>query len=169
MKKLAYETGNAFVYFKKMLLFSSTVFIISLLAGMVLFAREKIPINPTRLSFSTILTNNFLVSMTIILLGIITFGVLGQFVLIANAVILGRIFIGVFNIYGIAPLLKYVAPHFIFEITGLLFASCISCETNKFFYNFRHTEIKMIRLRYDLIFFILMCFLLIIAAFIESR
>lgn len=167
MKK--FKWSESFVYFKNNLLFSLCLFLVGLGSGSLIFRTEKIPITPQKQAFFTLLQNNFLVCLTIIVAGILSFGILGNFVLLANAVVLGRIFIGVYNLYGIAPLLRYLAPHFIFEITALLLATVISQETYKFFYNFRHVEPKIIYLRYDLAAFGLMLIFLGVAALIEAN
>ena len=169
MTWLVFNFRDAIVYFRKTLLFCSIVLFLSIIAGIIIFSRESITINPTSLSFTTIFKNNFLVALAIMISGILTFGLFGNFIIIANGVVLGRVLIGVFNVYGIHPLIQYIGPHFIFEMTGLLFAYCISCETNKFFYNFRHTDLKIIRLKYNLVFLIVSILLLAIAAFIESN
>ncbi|MBM7636037.1 stage II sporulation protein M [Streptococcus saliviloxodontae] len=169
MKKLMFNITACLKYFKNNLIFTLILFIASLLSGVIIFHSNKIPINPVSPSFNTLLLNNLLVCLTIIFSGIISFGFFGNFVLIANSVFLGRVIVGVYNMYGISPILKYLAPHFIFEITALLIATAISQETNKFFYNFRHTDIRVIRIKYDLIALLIMLTLLCVAAFIESQ
>ncbi|CYU74867.1 stage II sporulation protein M [Streptococcus suis] len=169
MRKFVFNLNSTAEYFKKKLLLNTLVFIVSIVVGMIFFHKEEIVINPTSQDFSSLLVNNTIVCLLIIVMGVLSFGFLGNFVLIANSVVLGRIIIGVFNLYGIVPLLHYIAPHFIFEISALLIATAISQETNKFFYNFRHQDIKIIRIKYNLIASITMFVLLVIAALIESN
>ena len=107
--------------------------------------------------------------LLIVIVGLFSFGILGNFVLAANGVILGRVLIGVFNGYGIAPILSNIAPHFIFETSAMLIATAISCETFKFIYNINHNEPKTIRLRYCLMGLCFVILLLICSCLIESR
>ena len=113
--------------------------------------------------------HNSLSVLLIIVVGLISLGILGNLVLIANGIILGRIFAGVFNNYGLSPLLNNIAPHFIFETLAILIATAISCETFKFIYNIKHNEPKVIRLRYCIVGFCLVILLLIFSALIESQ
>lgn len=169
MKNYACKVRAMLVYFKNNLLFSTILFLLAIGSGMIIFRTEKLAIAPHRQAFWTLLYNNFLVCVTIMLAGILSFGILGNFVLIANGVVVGRVIIGVFSLYGMKPLLHYLAPHFIFEISALIIATVISQETYKFFYNLRHIDIKRIYLRYDLGAFLIMDVLLVIAALIESN
>lgn len=168
MKKFASNLWMTIEYFRKKLVFNVFIFNFSVCLGMLIFKDERIPINPTSQNFYFLLMNNFIVCLIIIVSGILSFGFLGNFILVANSVVLGRIIIGVFNEYGITPLIRYIAPHFIFEITALLIATAISQEPNKFFYNLRHSDIKIVRIRYNLFAFATMVSLLLVAAFIES-
>lgn len=169
MKNYACKRRAMLAYFKNNLLFSTILFFIAIGSGMIIFRTEKLVIYPHRQVFFTLLYNNFLVCLTIMIAGILSFGILGNFVLFANGVIVGRIIIGVFSLYGMKPLLHYLAPHFIFEISALIIATVISQETYKFFYNLRHVDIKIIYLRYDLGAFLIMNILLVVAALIESN
>lgn len=77
--------------------------------------------------------------------------------------------IGVFNNYGISPLLSNIAPHFIFETLAILIATAISCEAFKLIYNIKHNEPKVIRLRFCLVGLCLVVLLLVFSALIESQ
>ncbi len=169
MKDCNYEKVGSWKYFKNNLLVSLALFLSAISSGIVIFKTETIQISPQKQQFIFLFHNNFLVCLTIIVAGLLSFGILGNFVLFANGVVVGRVIVGVYNLYGITPLLRYLAPHFIFEISALLIATAISQETYKFFYNFRHPDIKVICLRYDLRAFVMMNILLVIAALIESN
>lgn len=113
--------------------------------------------------------HNSLSLSLIIVAGLISFGILGNFILIANGIILGRIFVGVFNNYGISPLLSNIAPHFVLETLAMLLATAISCETYKFIYNIKHNEPKVIRLKFCFVGFCVVILLLVFSASIESQ
>lgn len=156
-------------YYKKNMILATIIYFSSVLAGIILFHDRKMPINPTPLTFLELLLHNSISMLLIVLAGIISFGILGNLLLIANGVILGSIFVGVFNNYGISPLISMVAPHFLFETLALLIAASLSYETYKLYYNIRHIEPKVIRVKYFLTGLCLVLIFLIIAALIESE
>ncbi len=160
---------DAFSYYKNSILFATAIYFLSIVVGIIIFHNEKIPIAPQSLSFLELFLHNSLSVLLIIVVGLISLGILGNLVLIANGIILGRIFAGVFNNYGLSPLLNNIAPHFIFETLAILIATAISCETFKFIYNIKHNEPKVIRLRYCIVGFCLVILLLIFSALIESQ
>jgi len=168
LKKLMSLTKETVLYYKNGFLIAMVVYFLSILVGIFIFHNSKIPINPKALSFLELLSHNSLSVLLVIIAGIISFGLLGNFVLIANGIVLGRILIGVFNNYGISPILTNIAPHFFFETSALLMATALSYETYKLYYNIRHTEIKVIRLKYFLTGFCFIILLLVVAALIES-
>lgn len=141
----------------------------SIMLGMLIFQKEIIPISPQKIPMLKLLLHNSATAGLIILLGVISFGILGNLTLIANGIILGRIIIGVFNNYGISPIISNIAPHFFFEMLALIIATSLSCETNKLLYNIKHTENKTIRLKYAFVGACLSICLLTIAAGIESN
>lgn len=160
---------ETFIYYKNSVLLATVIYFLSIIVGIIIFHNEKIPIAPQSLSFWELFLHNGLAVLLIVVTGLISFGILGNFILIANGIILGRIFIGVFNNYGISPLLSNIAPHFIFETLAILIATAISCETFKFIYNIKHNEPKVIRLKFCLVGFCLVILLLILSALIESQ
>lgn len=160
---------DTFVYYKNNILIATAIYFLSIIGGIIIFHNEKIPIAPQSLSFLDLFLHNSLSVLLIIVVGLISFGVLGNLVLIANGIILGRIFAGVFNNYGISPLLSNIAPHFIFETLAILIATAISCETFKFIYNIKHSEPKVIRLKFCLVGFCLVILLLVLSALIENQ
>lgn len=160
---------DTFVYYKNNILIATAIYFLSIIGGIIIFHNEKIPIAPQSLSFLDLFLHNSLSVLLIIVVGLISFGVLGNLVLIANGIILGRIFAGVFNNYGISPLLSNIAPHFIFETLAILIATAISCETFKFIYNIKHSEPKVIRLKFCLVGLCLVILLLVLSALIENQ
>lgn len=168
MKRLVSEIKHWFIYYKKGVFLASTVYFISLLFGLILFRSEVIPISPTTLSFFRLWAHNGVVMLLILILGIVSFGILGNLVLVSNGLILGRILVGVYNGYGFSPIVKHILPHFIFETAAIVIAGAISYETYKFFYNIRHSDTRVIRLRYVCVGIVFVVILLSIGAFIES-
>lgn len=160
---------DTFVYYKNNILIASTIYFLSLIVGVIIFCNEKIPVAFQSLSFLELFLHNSFSIILIVVGGLISFGILGNFVLIANGVILGRIFAGVFNNYGISPIVSNIAPHFLFETLAILIATAISYETFKFIYNIKHNEPKVIRLKFCLVGFCLVTLLLILSALIESQ
>lgn len=168
MKKLIYLIKDTFMYYKKSIYIATAVYTLSIVCGIIIFQNEIVPINPTTIPFSDLLLHNGFTVILIIIAGIISFGILGNFVIIANGIILGRIIIGVYNSSGIYPIIHYIAPHFLFETFAILIGAAISYETYKLFYNIRHIEPKIIRLKFITICVIIILLLLSVAAFIES-
>lgn len=169
MKKLTYLIKETFGYYKKFAMMASSVYCLSILTGMILFRKDVIPINPVRLSFGTLIVHNSVSVTLIVLAGLLSFGILGNLVMIPNGVVLGRILAGVFNHLGIQPVVHYAAPHFLFETAAIVAGGAVSCETYKLFYNLRHSQPKTIRLRYALTMLCTALGCLILAAIIESR
>lgn len=155
--------------YKHNLSIAAVVYFISIVIGIIIFRNEKILIALQSLSFSDLFLHNGLSVFLIAAAGLISFGVLGNFVLIANGVILGRILAGVFNNYGVSPILSNIAPHFLFETSAMLIATAMSYETYKFIYNISHSEPKTIRLKFCLTGVCLVILLLIFSALIESQ
>lgn len=169
MKKFTSLIRDTFRYYKKGILIAGGLYFASLLFGLVFFQKEELTIHPKALGFLELLSHNGLSAVLIIATGLISFGLLGNFVLLANGAILGRVLVGVYNNYGMSPILNNVAPHFAFETLALLIATAISYESNKFYYNMRHEERRVIRLKYVTVGLLTIFALLSLAAIIESH
>ncbi|MFV0382225.1 MAG: stage II sporulation protein M [Breznakia sp.] len=169
MKRLILLISDTFIYYRKSFYVAAFVYVISIVFGMLFFQNEIIPINPNKIAFHDLLKHNLFTMFLIISAGTFTFGLLGNFIIVANGVVLGRILIGVYNSSGHYPIFRYVAPHFIFETVALCIAAAISYETYKFFYNMRHVESKVISIKYVLISLFFMLLFILIAACIESK
>jgi uncharacterized membrane protein SpoIIM required for sporulation len=169
LKSLIWNIKESFVYFKKAFLLAFAIYLTSFIIAIILFKNVSYSINPVRLPFLRLFLHNTGTLIIIIGAGLISCGVAGNFILVANAVSLGNIIIGVYNRYGIMPIISGVLPHFLFELIATLMATCISYETSKLFYNLRHTNIKTIHLKYDICFLVISIIFVIIAATIESH
>jgi len=169
LKTLLSKYADAFRYFKDSFLFMVILYILSLLIGIIIFKDSSYSINPQSVSFLYVFKNNIILALVLIIVGNLSFGIGSSFIVIFNGVFLGNVLISVFNKYGVNPLITGILPHVFPEMIALLMAGSISLETQKFIYNIRHVEIRYIKLRYSLYFFILLTCLLILAALIESR
>lgn len=112
MKKSIILIKDTLEYYKKSIFIAFILYSLSIISGMFYFSKDTITISPKSFSFGELLWHNGVTMLLIIILGIISFGLIGNFILIANGIILGRILIGVYNLYGISPLLHHIAPHF---------------------------------------------------------
>lgn len=169
MKKSIILIKDTLEYYKKSIFIAFILYSLSIISGMFYFSKDTITISPKSFSFGELLWHNGVTMLLIIILGIISFGLIGNFILIANGIILGRILIGVYNLYGISPLLHHIAPHFFLETLALILCTSVSYETYKFFYNIRHIDQHVIKLRYVIINITISIIALIIAAFIECQ
>lgn len=156
-------------YYKKFIFVALILYCLSIIVGIICFSKDKIPVIPKSFSFLELLQHNGLTMLLIIVLGIVSFGVIGNFILIANGIVLGRILIGVYNLYGMDPILHHIAPHFFIETLALILCTAVSYETYKFFYNIRHINRQVIKLRYVTINITISIIALMIAALIESQ
>ncbi|MBM0046169.1 stage II sporulation protein M [Anaerococcus sp. mt242] len=169
MKGLMLSIKEGVSYYKNQFIFATVLYILTLFLGIIIFRNEKISIEPKIMGFWELLAHNSISAILIIVLGIFTFGIFGNFILISNSVVLGRVIIGVINQYGMSPIIEHILPHFVFETCALLLATALSYETFKFIYNVTHDDTKVIKLRYFFLGILIILFLLIIAALIESN
>ncbi|ABP66159.1 protein of unknown function DUF95, transmembrane [Caldicellulosiruptor saccharolyticus DSM 8903] len=109
---------------KPLFLIALMFFGLSLSVGILIGYNKDIEINLTKLTFLDIFKNNILTCSKALLFGIISFGIGTTFYVIYNGITLGYILASVYNSYGWLPIIRYILPHAIFEITGfLLFSS----------------------------------------------
>lgn len=169
LKKIISLFKNTLLYYKFGLIIALVLYLSSLFLAIFIFNNEKLKINLHSIGFFELLSHNLISASLIIIFGLISFGLLGNFILIANGAILGYIVSGVYNSYGFYPILLHVGPHFIFEISALLVSTAISYETGKFIYNVKHDTKKVIRIKFLCTGLIIILCLLIISALIESQ
>lgn len=147
----------------------SSCYLLLVLVGIIIFCHHQYDIHPKNVSFFTIFLQNIRLALCLIVFGNLSFGLLSFLLIIFNSIFLGNVLICVFNRYGINPIITGILPHAFLEILALLMAASIGLETQKFIYNIRYIDKKCIRIRYSLYFLIMLVFLLIFAALIESH
>lgn len=119
--------GHAKYFGISVLIYAGAMFL-----GIIISQNTRLSINPTQMYFTDTLLHNGLIGLGMLILGIITFGIFNTFFLAYNAFYLGVTVIGVYNSYGIAPLLSGVLPHAITEIMAILISCTLGYESLRF-------------------------------------
>ena len=108
------------------------VYFFSMILGMVIARNTEVTINPTRMYFGDTLLHNGLVGLSMVIFGIITFGMFNTVFLAFNGFYLGSTLMGVYHSYGMTPLLSGVLPHAVIEIIAILISCTLGYESLRF-------------------------------------
>ncbi|WPX08719.1 stage II sporulation protein M [Anaerocellum danielii] len=172
-EKLKVVIIKTFKEIKPLFLISLMFYILALSIGIFIGYNKDIKINLTKLPFFKIFENNILTCLKTLLFGIISFGIGTTFYVIYNGITLGYILASVYNSYGWLPILRYILPHAIFEITGFLLFSSLGYYPLKVIYVISKNSMNQERHSYmylrGILFLIFLATVLVAcAAIIES-
>ncbi len=156
----------------KYLCISISVYILGIIFGMIISADTKLTINPTSMQFVETFVHNEIIGLGLVVFGIVTFGFFNTIFLAYNGFSLGLIIIGVYNQYGISPLISGVAPHALIETFAITMSCTLGYESLrlvKMVKNNLDSDIKgKIYISDFIILLISTSLLYVVGAFIES-
>ncbi len=157
-------------YFKIFIFLSIFIFFIGIFCG-CLTSPNISNLYSNKSNFISIFFNNIKVSLTILILGSLTGGLLSQIILFANGFILGKLIILLYNKNLLISLFAGLLPHLFVELFGLVLFAAIAhmpiifliCWLKKSQFSLSRNEIL-----FYLKSFIIAILLISISAFIEG-
>ncbi|MDR1447507.1 MAG: stage II sporulation protein M [Candidatus Ancillula sp.] len=153
------------------IVFLSIVYCLAFGFGVYMSHGEASNANFIKINFFDLLLHNMQHLFIMLCVGLITFGIGSTFLLAVNALNTGSAVILVFNADGILPILTNFLPHCIFEIVstilfaslGLLSLNILLSISHKGLFNKIYSILKG-----NAVILFFACFLLLIAALVES-
>ncbi|MDR2082845.1 MAG: stage II sporulation protein M [Candidatus Ancillula trichonymphae] len=148
------------------LIISLCIYIISFGIAAFLSRNQTYTIDYKGLGFTDLFFHNQIQGLTIILYGLLTFGIGNSVLLVINAFnAAGVVVILVYNSYGIRPLLLHFFPHALFEISALIiFTTIVYILSNILF----SLDVDNLLGKIKRLLLVIASLLLVIAAIIES-
>ena len=118
---------------KRLFIFPITIFIISIILGIVWQTKSYIPtLKPINYSFFQIFQNNLKQNSIIFLAGFVTFGVGSSLILMFNGFVIGSTIYITYYKHGIIPILTGILPHASFELLATFIIMVLSYGSLRF-------------------------------------
>lgn len=168
-----YDNSSIKIPIKKMFIFYITLFILGIVIGFFFTSGATIQtVNPTNTFFGEIFINNFYVSLSLLLGGLLTFGVLSGLIIIVNGAVVGELIKVLYIHKSLESLISGLIPHLILELPALVMFAIIGTFSGHFLFLFlksKHTSTYiLIYSKMGIQLLILGVFLLFIASLIED-
>ncbi|MCP3027037.1 stage II sporulation protein M [Halobacillus sp. A5] len=173
MKKIHKDKSYKNVIPVKLLFFIYIlVFIVGIILGYLFINVENIALNPTEVDFRSIFVNNFTLSVTLVIGGLLTFGVISFLIIFINGLVIGELIKVLELNNSMFSFFHGLLPHLIIELPALiLFAICGTFSGHillMFLRNKVSHHIISLYIKIGVAFFIFGTVLLFVASLIED-
>nr|WP_304220594.1 stage II sporulation protein M [Fredinandcohnia onubensis] len=152
---------------------STIVYFFAIVLGGSLAYKTHLTLHPKSLSILSIFFHNVEIGSLLIGVGIFSFGIGNTLLLLYNGAMVGISLKGVFNSYGLQPLVSGVAPHFFIETVATLICCTLGYESFRLMKiikrNSKSDGKEQLHIKGSVMLFMVSVGLYLIAAIIESK